>query len=279
MSSRINFVGLSKLANHKFQEENYSSNSSEEFKSLSTEDIDLGHHGSKAVTEEGVSVFTCTNRPQLIDQVFNNYLQQAYGPRELIIVLNNNRMSLEEWQHRASKHPDIHVFQLEEKVSLGECTNYAIHNSFYDFIAKFDDDDYYAPYYLTDMMAAFDYCKADIIGKSSRFIYFKSKSILGFYRPYPEYSYVKYVVGATMVFKKHLWEKNKFSDVTEGEDTLFQQESINSGFKIFATDRYNYVTVRDVDINKHTFQLDDDTYLSYCECVIPVTDFVPLVTR
>ncbi len=279
MSSRPDFVGLNKMANDKLQKESRSAISSEEVKSVSTDDIDCEYHSLNTVTEDGVSVFTCTNRPQLIDQVFNNYLQQAYGPRELIIVLNNNHMSLVEWQNRASQHPDIQVFQLDEKTTLGECTNYAIQNSFYDFVAKFDDDDYYAPDYLTDMMAAFNYCEADIIGKSSRFIYFKSKSILGFYRPFPEYSYVNYVVGATMVFKKHLWEKIKFSDVTEGEDTLFQEESINSGFKIFAIDRYNYVTVRDVDMNKHTFQLDDDTYLSYCERVIPVTNFVPVITR
>lgn len=251
---------------------------SSELESASINDTDWGYQSHNAVVE-GVSIFTCTNRPELVDQVFSNYLQQAYGPRELIIILNNNRMILEEWRQRASQYPDIRVFQLDEKVSLGACSNYAIQNSYYDYVAKFDDDDYYAPYYLTDMMAAFNYCEADMIGKSCRFIYFKRKSTLGFYRPYREYSYVNYVVGATMVFRKQVWEEIKFSDVTEGEDTQFQEACINNGFRIFANDRYNYVTVRDGDINKHTFKLDDDTYCNYCEMVIPTTNFVPLIAR
>lgn len=227
----------------------------------------------------GVSVFTCTNRPQLMDQVFQNYLQQAYIPSELVIVLNNNSMNLEEWKLRAALYPNIKVFWLDEKVSLGQCNNYAIQNCSYNYVAKFDDDDYYAPHYLKDMMAAFDYSQADIVGKSSRFIYFASKSILGLYKPCPEFSYVDYVVGATMVFKKAVWQKIKFPDVTEGEDTKFQQDSIDGGFKIFAADRYNYVTVRDQNRNKHTFQLDDDTYISYCHRLIHVKNFLPLISR
>ncbi len=276
MNSRMNLGGLSQPDSQKLQTENLLSITSEGIEPTTTKDTDFGYQKENA---DGVSVFTCTNRPKLIDQVFNNYLHQEYVPRELIVVLNNNHMILEEWQNRARQHLNIRVFQLDENISLGECTNYAIQKTSYDYLAKFDDDDYYAPYYLTDMMAAFNYCRADIIGKASRFIYFKSKSTLGFYRPYREFSYVKYVVGATMVFKKHLWEKIKFSDVTEGEDTLFQEECINSGFRIFANDRYNYVTVRDIDMNKHTFKIDDDTYSNCCEQVIPIRNFTPLITR
>jgi glycosyltransferase involved in cell wall biosynthesis len=235
--------------------------------------------GMEADAVYGVSVFTCTNRPQLMDQVFNNHLQQAYTPCELVIVLNNNSMDLEEWELRAALYSNIKVFQLDEKVSLGQCNNYAIQNCSYNYVAKFDDDDYYAPYYLKDMMAAFNYSQADIVGKSCRFIYFKSKSILGLYSPCPEFSYVNYVVGATMVFKKEVWQKIKFPDVTEGEDTKFQQDSIDGGFKIFAADRYNYVTIREENPNKHTFQLDDDTYISYCQRLIPIKNFLPLITR
>lgn len=233
----------------------------------------------KKAIKHGVSVFTCTNRPQFMEQVFKNYLQQVYLPRELIIVLNNNLMSLKEWQNRAGKYDDIHVFQLDEKISLGECTNYAIEKSNFDYVAKFDDDDYYAPHYLIDMMAAFNYTEADIIGKTSRFIYFKSKSVLGLYCPYPEFSYANYVVGATMVLRKDIWREIHFLDITAGEDTLFQQECEKCGYKIFATDRYNYVTIRHTDLHRHTFQLNDETYLSYCKAVIPTDNFIPIISR
>ena len=43
--------------------------------------------------------------------------------------------------------PNVRVYQLHEKATLGDCLNYGVIKSKYDIIAKLDDDDYYGPNY------------------------------------------------------------------------------------------------------------------------------------
>ena len=53
----------------------------------------------------------------------------------------------------------------------------------------------------------------------------------------------------------------------------------NQNIKIFSTDEYDYVTIRQKDINNHTFKLDDETYMAYCNPVAKTLDYAPLITR
>src|SRR5690554_2353954 len=89
----------------------------------------------------GVSIITCTNRPSRMENVILSYLRQNYHSKELIVVLNNNDMSLEEWQARVQEYPGINVLQVDERISLGECYNSAVRHTKFSYIAKFDDDD------------------------------------------------------------------------------------------------------------------------------------------
>lgn len=225
----------------------------------------------------GVSVVTVTHRPTFMFKVYENFLRQTYSPRELIIILNNNAMNLEYWQQQAPIHESIRIFQLEEGVSLGECYNYAVTQARFPYIAKFDDDDYYAPGFLSTGIRTFDRVNAHIVGKSCRYIYFESSSTLGLHEPYPEYSYVTYVPGATMIIKREVFDKVKFPDLNAGEDNAFQDECLKQGFLIYATDRFDYVTIRRQDKDTHTFKLDDQTYMSFCKELIPTKDFRPLI--
>lgn len=227
----------------------------------------------------GVSIITCVNRSHYIERVFANYLTQEYPHKEMIIVLNNNDMSLAEWEARASLYPGIRVFRLPEGTPLGSCYNFAIEQSRFNYLAKFDDDDYYAPQYLLSSMLAFKQYDADIIGKTARFVYFESISTLAFMAPNLEFTQVPYVVGATLLFRKDMWKQVPFQNITRGEDTGFQNDCLNSGYKIFSIDRYNYVTIRHPDTVGHTFIIDDLSYLALGEFVAATDDFRPYVIK
>ncbi len=228
---------------------------------------------------EGVSVVTVTNRPAFMHNTYNNFLRQTYHPRELIIILNNNSMNIKNWRQQAPPHESIKIFQLDEEVSLGECLNYAVARTSYEYIAKFDDDDYYAPEFISTGMKSLLSVNTHIVGKACRFIYFESSSTLALYEPVPEYSYVEYVPGATMIIKKLVFDKVRFPDLNAEEDSDFQEECLQKGFLIYASDRFNYVTVRRPDKDTHTFKLDDETYMGYCEEIISIDDFRPIIIR
>lgn len=132
----------------------------------------------QAVKRHGVSVITCTHHPNFMRNVFNNYKRQVLPAKELIIVLNNDRMSLAQWRKKARKYNKVSVYKLPQKTSLGRCLNFAVAKSRYPYIAKFDHDDYYGPRYLTDALKAFQKTGADIVGKRSHYTYITDKKLL-----------------------------------------------------------------------------------------------------
>ncbi|NLB18089.1 MAG: glycosyltransferase family 2 protein [Syntrophomonadaceae bacterium] len=227
----------------------------------------------------GVSIITCTNRPLYIEAVFGNYLRQNYSPKELIVVLNRNDMQLAKWQDYARNIPGVTILRKDETVSLGDCSNYAVEHASFDYVAKFDDDDYYAPNFLADEMKGFEYSQADIIGKSTRFIYFADQTILGLCEPSSQYTYVTYVVGSTMIIKKEIFDTVKFRSVNIGEDSDFQRECLEKGLKIFSVDKFNYATIRHHKTNPHTYPLSDEDYLSYCSTIWKTSDYQSIVIR
>ncbi|MFH4090338.1 glycosyltransferase, partial [Acinetobacter baumannii] len=84
---------------------------------------------------------------------------------EKIIILNNDSMNIKQWEKRFEKLKNTRIFKVDEKSSLGACLNFAVGKATGEIIAKMDDDDYYAPNYLKDMVMSFEYTDASIVGK------------------------------------------------------------------------------------------------------------------
>lgn len=131
----------------------------------------MGVHPKLAQSQTGVSIITCTNRPEYIDNLFNNNSRQRFIKKELIVILNNDKMNLDKYRKLAKTYKHVRIYRLPEKISLGSCLNFGVKKSKCGYVAKFDDDDYYAPCYLADNILAMNRTKADIIGKRAHFMY------------------------------------------------------------------------------------------------------------
>ncbi len=227
---------------------------------------------------EGVSVITCTKRPKNIDNVLNNFLSQSYPKKELIIILNIDSVNIDKLIKKTRNYSNIKVFQLSEKKSLGSCLNFAIDNSKFEYISKFDDDDYYAPNYLVDMLNAFKYTNAQILGKYSIYAYLEDKKLLALRYPDIENRYIDYVAGSTLTFKKEIFNEVRFKDLNRGEDTTFINDSIKKGFKIYATDRFNHVVCRRSNLDDHSWKISDTEFLKKCNIITKTVDYKSYVT-
>lgn len=221
----------------------------------------------------GVSVIVATHRRDYFDHLLNNYIHQEYRCKELILVLNNNQLDLNIWQDKARGYEDIRMVQVDEGISLGECYNHAVRLAQFPLIAKFDDDDYYAPLYLYETVGTYFFSKADIVGKAARYIYFSGPGMLGICQPLDEYRFTSLVAGATMLFSIELWKKIKFRDLVLGEDTQFQQECLLAGYRIFSGSRFHYVTIRRSDQNTHTFKVEEQVYMATCQDFIRTDNY------
>ena len=98
--------------------------------------------------------------------------------KELIIILNKDDMDIEMWKERSRGNENVSIYQLPEEKTLGECLNFGIEKARYNIVAKFDDDDYYSPYYLTEAMRIFLTTDAQLIGKGKAFMYFEKEKLL-----------------------------------------------------------------------------------------------------
>jgi len=227
---------------------------------------------------EGVSVITCTNRPEYRERIIQNYIHQYYGPVELIIILNTNSANLNDWEAWASAYPNVKVFQLDQSVTLGECLNFAVEQARYDYIAKFDDDDYYAPGYLQQAVDSFKATDADIVGKCSIFVFFEGSSTLAIAHPNQEDRFTSMLAGATMVINRRVFNLIKFKALDHGEDTDFQNNCTQYGIKMYSTNRFNYTCIRRAQADSHTWRVEEAEYLRFCHVVDHMEDFKDTVT-
>ncbi|EOC99966.1 glycosyltransferase family protein [Caldisalinibacter kiritimatiensis] len=227
----------------------------------------------------GVSIITSTMRDHFMDNVFENYAMQTYDKKELIVILNKNSMDINKWKEKAKNYPNVKIYQVDESKTIGYCLNYGIDRSQYKYIAKFDDDNYYGPNYLSDIVMAFDYSGADLVGKQRFYVYFEGSKKLALIRN-KENSFVKYVAGSTFVFKREVYEKIRFAtNIYDGsEDNKFIDDCNKYGFKIYSCDRFNHVVGRRENLEDHTWKIKERDFLSWCKVIAVTDDYKKYVT-
>lgn len=212
-------------------------------------------------TGNGVSIIVCTNRPQFFDNILQNYNRQRYKAKELIIILNHDSMNLQLYQNRVRKHTNVSVYQVPESISLGQSLNAGITRAQFPLIAKFDDDDYYSPFYLKEQVNGLRRTKSDIVGKHSCLVYLGASKTLLVRSPKEKNKYVEFIQGGTLLFKREILKKVRFTDRSIGEDVTFLRQCRKRGFKTYATSPYNYVYHRRQNKKSHTWRADDSFYL------------------
>lgn len=228
--------------------------------------------------ENRVSIITCTNKKGSIDNILDNFNRQDIGSKELLIIINNNGIDKHKWKNKVSNFQNIRIFKIDESISLGKCLNFGVHRAKYDIIAKFDDDDYYGPKYLSDSLRYFGSTHASLIGKATIFVYFKEDKILALKDPGLENQYVNFINGSTFIFRKDLFNLVQFRDVSTSEDLLFCRDCIDKELKIYSGNPYHLVYIRHSNLDKHTWKISNEELITqYCHNIRQVDDFIPYV--
>lgn len=216
----------------------------------------------KSVTAAGITVITSTNKPHFLDHMFGNYRRQVWPNKEWIIVLNMDKVNIKRYQAMASKYKNIRVFQLPSRQSLGQCLNFASKRAKHPYITRMDDDEYYAPYYLTGIMRSFRESKAALVGKRAYFIHLNGSKLL-LQRFYAQKRFVTILAGGTISYKKSVWKKVKFANLSLGEDVRFCLDCRRKGYKLYAGDKYNFCALRRKQQNTHTWKVSDREFINH----------------
>ncbi|MDR7240810.1 cellulose synthase/poly-beta-1,6-N-acetylglucosamine synthase-like glycosyltransferase [Neobacillus drentensis] len=212
----------------------------------------------------------------MFENIIENFTRQNIQDKELIIILNKNNMKLGN-----IAAPNIRVFHLDEKKTLGECLNFGFGKARCDVVAKFDDDDYYSPIYLKNVLRSFKETGADVVGKAGIFVYFKSDNLLTVFRPRLNTLFLKnkrvFLAGGTLVFKKKVLEKVQFQPLNSGEDIQFQKDCLDQKLSLYSGSFHDYVSIRYSVGHHHTWQVPDETLKKHCQPIAVTNSFEEFV--
>lgn len=209
-----------------------------------------------------ISVLISTIRPWQLEHIFRTVSCQRDVDVELVLLTHGFVPDARFIDVLKAKFDVAEVVLLtaDESVSLGECLNRCVESASGEVLTKMDDDDFYAPNYLSDQLYALNYSRADVVGKQAHFMYLESRNATILRFSAWEHRYTRTVMGPTLMGNRSVFLENPFSAVGSGEDTQFLRDVAAQGGAIYASDRFNYCQQRNA--SGHTWRISDDELLS-----------------
>ena len=155
------------------------------------------------------------DRGNFIVRAVHCFLLQDYAHKELVILDDG----AEPVARLIPDHPDIRYVRRAGKGNIGAKRNEACRLSKGQIIMHWDDDDWYAPDWISRQVACMQQTGADICGLD-RVLFYDRRSAKAWKYTYPEHG-PAWVAGATMAYRRSLWETHPFKEVQIGEDNGF----------------------------------------------------------
>lgn len=217
-----------------------------------------------AITPASISAVVPTNRTHELDNVFANLGRQDHPAVELVLVLHGLDTDDADLRRRAAEAgvQDVQIVHADASLTLGACMNLGVDAAGGQYIAKMDDDNIYGPAYLSDLLAAFAYTDAGIVGKWAHYVWLRSSGAVVLRYPDSEHRYERRIQGGSMLFAGDVARQVRFSDIPRAVDSDILDRSMEQGVRVYSGDRYNYVSVRGDDRLSHTWTVSDSTFLT-----------------
>lgn len=196
----------------------------------------------------GVSFIAVINSQSAMACMIENFERQTYPTKELILILNYGSNDLSQWQEKIESDHRIQLYLYDERQNWADTVKEGIGKASFNYISFFEEDNYYAPAFTGDLMNAFQYSRAEVVGKCTYYTYLRNFKKLFIRYSDQENRFTDSVLGSAMIARKEILEKIKFSDVNAtlsglSQFTEYFKGCSNQGVKIYATDRYNFVHI------------------------------------
>jgi glycosyltransferase involved in cell wall biosynthesis len=191
-----------------------------------------------------VSIITPTiNRPELLPALWDCVRTQSVEDIEwLVLDGSQQRASMFD----AIDDPRVYYKHAPEPLTIGTKRNALCDAAKGEIIAHFDDDDFYGPRYIEDMVSFMTDVKVDFVKLFGFFLYHRAHDVFAYWdleRDFPKHyrldphsplTLVNYRSGVSArwgfgfsyVFHRRVWEKVGFPDQNHGEDQIFADTAV-----------------------------------------------------
>ncbi|MCB0895240.1 MAG: hypothetical protein KDB43_07665 [Nocardioidaceae bacterium] len=217
----------------------------------------IDEHGS-VDWQRPVSVLLATRRPEQLDFALRQVARQR-GVSSLQLVLAPHGFDVDPARVRDTVGTDVRVVPASADTLFGDVLQAAARAADGDVLLKMDDDDWYAPDVVADLLRARAYSGAEVTGMPAEFHYLAPRD-LTVKRGHPTEMYARFVAGGTLLVDRSvLREVGGFRSVRKYVDAQLLAAVTAAGGAIYRTHGLGYVLRRNE--SGHTWQVDMDYLL------------------
>ena len=213
--------------------------------------------------DPAVSVIVATNRPEMIERVFNTVRGQDYKNLELVFALHGDGFE-DSYPNFSKSDLPVTVLRYPKETIFGQVLSEASSVANGEWIAKMDDDDWYGQEHVSDLLLAASYSDADLIGKGSEFVYLTEEN-LTIRRDLGDSEVESRTIGggAILVKGEIFREINGWRELSRGVDVALIDDVVSNGGRVWRTHPFGYLLRRTK--NQHTWEVDDKYFLRHAD--------------
>ncbi|MFD1936443.1 glycosyltransferase [Nonomuraea mangrovi] len=215
--------------------------------------------GAPAPAPPLTSVLLATRRPDMVGFALEQVARQRGAQLEVILALHGFSAGHADVVD-AVKRFDGPITVFETESVFGEVLNDAAARASGSFLLKMDDDDWYGPDFLSDLLLAHSYSGAQVVGTVPEFVYLSSIDVT-VHRSQITEQITSFVAGGTILVERSAFQAvGGFRPLRRSVDTQFQEALQAAGGQIYRTHGLGYVLRRGPASN-HTWQEPIGTFL------------------
>ncbi|WP_432930993.1 glycosyltransferase family 2 protein [Microbispora sp. CA-135349] len=201
-----------------------------------------------------VTVVMATRRPHYVGGALRQLARQRAVDFEAIVALHGFPAAQVREAVAEFPHP-ITVIEAEPHAPLGTVLNLAASRASTGIVAKWDDDDWYGPEHLADLLLAMAYSGAELVGTAPEFFYLQPLHATIRRVDYSSEVWADHVAGGTIMLGRDLFEQvGGFGPLNRGEDAHLLRAVEAAGGRVYRTHGLGYVLRRSVGAD-HTWNL------------------------
>jgi hypothetical protein len=209
-----------------------------------------------------VSALVATVRPHLVERVAATIAAQQHVDIELVLVTHGFALSRKDVRQvrRIAGRP-VTVRSADSDVVFGDVLNLALEAASGDVVTKMDDDDYYGPHHVEDLLQSLTWSGAALVGAVDEFTYLSDLDLtVRHRRPGRHEITVERVPGPTMTMRRaDLVALGGWAAVPAHVDRELNDAVLRSGAGAHATHGLGYLRCRHGD--RHTWPRTEAGFL------------------